>query len=251
MKKCYILNSKKFSDIYDKNIDLRFKFQGIFDAKKIFKHKYTNCMLGSEILVDFSKSAHLGTSEEALDTLILLGNAANKSLDYASTFIKSSLLFVNMERSNLCDIKVLKRIIDISKKLASLGVELVIEITERDFCSSCTRVIEGLSYLKMEKVSLARDDFDYMNLDFKSAGSELKLYYDYVKVEMPLNKAEYSYFNDFLATHYQSKKIVIERIENKTQLKSLDIDKIWGLQGFLFCRGIPLPTIRDKNHIKR
>lgn len=245
MNNCYILNSKTYSNIYDNKIDLRFKFQSIFDAKSIMEYKHTNILLGAEILVDFHKSACLGSTEEVLEKLVSLGNAAHKSLDYASTFLNSSLVFVNMERSNLCDVKILKRICDLSKRLSILGVELVIEITERDFCFSCTRIMEGLSYLKMEKVLLASDDFDYINNDFKEPGSELNLFYDYVKVEVPLNIENKECFDDFVNTHYQSKKIIIERIENINQLQSLDTNKIWGLQGFLFCKGVPLPQIRD------
>ncbi|MBL4560996.1 MAG: EAL domain-containing protein [Labilibaculum sp.] len=229
--------------MYTKNVKLRYRYQNIFSADSVSEINGGYNAIASELLIDRKLSIH--SNAEDLDFVIHFGEAANKTLDYACAYSLSSPLsiFINIERSNLCDVKVIKRICDISKRLELFGTELVVEVTERDFCSKCTKVLEGLTYLKSKEVVLAKDDFDYLTLDFKSINTELALFYEYVKIDVPLNFKEKVIFDDFVEAHYKTKKIIVEKIETKEQLKMLDLIKLWGVQGFLFCKGETISKI--------
>ncbi len=243
MNDCYLLNSNRYETSRMLSSLLLFKCQNIFDPLiESFKNN-RHCIIGAELLVDFQHLKSLGVPLEQSNELISSGEAAHSSLDYASTILGKEVVFVNVERCNLCDMKILKRIITLSNQLLLIGIELVIEITERNFCGICVRVVEGLTYLKENKVKLAADDFDYIGYKNDSKEKELVLYYDYIKLEMPVNEFERMVFNDFIDCYSSVKRIIVERVETTRQMKSLPVDKLWGVQGFLFCKGYMVPRI--------
>ena len=241
MEACYILKSLDYDSLRGISSLLRFKYQNIFLPNLTsVKHQGDN-IVGAELLVDFDYLEAIGIARHQSYRMICMGEASHKSLDYVAAITGKRVVFVNIERSNLCEIKILKRITILNTRLNLLGVELVVEVTERDFCGQCCRVIDGLTYLKNNDVKLACDDFDYTSFRLNQFNSELTLYYDYVKLEFPDNRNEIQDFNKFIKHFSDSKKIIIERIETIEQLRELPLDKLWGVQGFLFCKGVKLP----------
>lgn len=142
-------------------------------------------------------------------------------------------IFVNIERSNLCDIALIATVIDAVRVAKKHGVVLVVEVTERNHCRDCRRVGEGLEMLSRAGVLLAADDYDIYGGDFRSEEVDAGLY-EFIKVNAPLTARE----GDFLkrVCEQRDEKFIIERIEG-TDCLSLDPNLapfIWGYQGYLF-----------------
>ena len=243
MKECYILNSNDFSRICDFKSLLRFKYQNIFKADMDSLIHRSESIIGAELLVDAPRLIEAGVPKSELAHIVCLGEVDLGCLEYAELFLGKDKIFVNIEKVSLCDVKLLKSISSSSSKLKLIGVELVVEITERDFCDSCVRIIEGLSYLKDEKVKLAKDDFEYLDYISDKISRELELYYDYIKVDVPINSLELDRFKEFMEKFGENKRIIIERVETIDQLENINLEKVWGLQGFLFCKGVSIPKM--------
>lgn len=243
MKECYILNTNNFGRKCDVRSVLSFKYQNIFRADmSSIVHRSEN-IIGAELLIDTNRLIESGVTKDELENVIFLGEADFASLKCSEVFLGKEKLFINIEKVSLCNVKLLKSISESNIKLKLIGVDLVVEITERDFCNNCVRIIEGLTYLKSEGVKLARDDFDYTAHINGRDERELELYYDYIKIETPINNIEVRTFNDFINMFGRKKRIIVERVETIEQLRNINLDKVWGLQGFLFCKGVSIPRL--------
>uniref|UniRef100_Q0HR83 Diguanylate phosphodiesterase n=1 Tax=Shewanella sp. (strain MR-7) TaxID=60481 RepID=Q0HR83_SHESR len=243
MNKCYLLKAKGLNDSYIYSLKLNFKYQNIFMASRKALTNPQDTILGAELLIDFSRMNHAGVCHDILDKIVRFGQAANKALDYTKVLSRKSRVFINIERCNLCDIRLLNRIAHISDELFLQDIVLVVEITERNFCGRCLRIVEGLSYLKGRGVSLAIDDYDYHNWSPEIHSVELELFFDYIKLEYPSTAKGKLKFDQFIKFYSNTKRLVVERVSERTQLESLDCEKIWGIQGFLLCRGVSLPRL--------
>lgn len=220
--------------------NLNYKVQKIVDIN--------NKVVAGELLVDFSR-AESNLELQTYLNAINLGIITQFSLDFAFNNItnttnlnKFSTLFFNLERNNLCDVRILSQILELNLVCSLNGLELVVEITERDKCGKCCNVIKGLTFLKERGIKLALDDYDYVFGDFRY--NELKLgYYDYVKVDMSKNQLELDLLRNFVFENnkYFKKGIIVERIEASDELyKNLPHQYIYGYQGFFFCKGISI-----------
>lgn len=165
-----------------------------------------------------------------------------ESLNAAELLESKGSVFVNLERNLLCDTNLLRKIHLVSKRLNDRGVDLVIEITERNICGTCSKIQEGLHTLHRNNVSLAIDDYDYLSDDFRHEELNMNIY-RYIKVNTPLNDSEYNKLSAFSLEH-KNTNIIIERIETEKDLLLNSPINPWGIQGFLFCRGI---KIEDSN----
>ncbi|ASK68958.1 hypothetical protein CF168_08765 [Shewanella bicestrii] len=244
MKNCYILKSCLYESTRNLAVELRFKYQNIFSTKVNGANNLTGkreSIVGVELLLDFNFLLERGVSHTEINDIISLGEAAHSAIDYASQLTSKGVVFINLERSNLCDVKILNRVINLNKMLNTLGVQLVIEITERNYCGRCLRIIQGLTHLRSFDVKLACDDYNFIGHELGARDVELLLYYDYIKLEMPVGEADVNRMNEFIKYYGSDKKIILEKIEENEQLNNVDLDNVWGLQGFAYCKGIQLP----------
>lgn len=189
-------------------------------------------LLGYEILLDFDFARRKGLLENykkgILDMSVIqytLSRLANSSVVF-----NPQRLFVNMERSHLCNPHLLHKVVLVSRQLFLNNVELVLEITESNPCLNCPRISKGLLFLKREGVSLAVDDYNIYDGDFR-APEVLAGIYDYIKIEMPINEREQRCFNLFsLQLEPLCRKIILERVECIEDVKTLV--RPFGLQGY-------------------
>ena len=188
--------------------------------------------IGKEILLHGSSFCHLTFLQK--DVLF-------ESLNAAELLENKGSVFVNLERNLLCDTSLLQEIHLTSKRLNDRGIELVMEITERNICGICSKIQKGLHTLHRNNVSLAIDDYDYLSDDFRYEELNMKIY-KYIKVNTPLNDSEYNKLSAFSLKH-KNTNIIIERIETESFLLLNAPMKPWGMQGFLFCRGIEIKVL--------
>lgn len=224
---------KRYQDKHS-GFDYKFKSQGIYSP--ILERQN----IGIEILVDFEKSninarsnidMILSEASEILVSKIIRSLRSKPTGNWHNKYI-----FINLERSNLCNILLIKRLATLSQHFSSLGINLVIEITERNPCGECHSVRVGLDNLYHEGLTLAVDDFELYKGDFRA--SEInKHHFDYIKVDMPRTNIELRLLESFIQN--RPEHIIVERIENKRQLKELEklSGQIWGYQGYLFDTG--------------
>ncbi|QQX79908.1 hypothetical protein JK628_20790 [Shewanella sp. KX20019] len=228
MSKCRILNLCNSNDL--KSIQCFYKLQSIVNI--------SGDRVASELLIDRLK---LTSNLYDLERKLRFGSLCANALNTASKLSFEKELFINIERRNLCDIKTLIHIRDASISLCDLGVKLVIEITERNLCGNCPRIAEGLTFLRQCAISLAVDDYDYINYDFREDEVKKNNYYEYIKITMASNENELKKMNEFIKILSETHKIIIERIENEKEIYKIDQKYIWGMQGFAFCNGVSLP----------
>lgn len=189
-------------------------------------------LLGYEILLDFDFARRKGLLEDYKKGILDMS-----VIEYTlSRLVRSSMvfnpkrLFVNMERSHLCNPHLLRKAVLVSRQLFLNNVELVLEITERNPCLNCPRILKGLLFLKREGVSLAIDDYNIYDDDFR-APEVLAGLYNYIKIEMPMNELEQRSFNSFsLQLAPSCGKVILERVELLDDVKQLV--RPFGLQGY-------------------
>lgn len=142
-------------------------------------------------------------------------------------------LFINLERSHLCDKFLLCDIVILFKKSAKKNVNIVIEITERDICGNCKEVKGGLEFLNRNGVPLALDDYDLDNVDFRfiELGS---IFYSFIKVDFRSLLTHQIKLEKIIKKH--KFKLIIEHVESETERNwiSLHAPDTWALQGYLY-----------------
>lgn len=244
MDDCYILKSSSYEYARKLAIDLRFKYQNIFNTKVSsstnIADKQKN-IIGVELLLDFNFLYEKGISYNEANEIIYQGEAAHGAIDCAPLIAGKEVIFINLERSNLCDMKILRRVVTLSDRLRFAGVQLVVEITERNYCGRCSRIVQGLTYLKSSNVKLACDDYNFIGYELGVNDAGLLLFYDYIKLELPVGDADFNRMSEFIEYYGSEKKIILERVEANEQLNNVNFEKVWGLQGFAYCKGISLP----------
>ncbi|MGL5668561.1 MAG: hypothetical protein ACRDD9_20835 [Shewanella sp.] len=244
MNDCYILKSLRYEHIRNLAVNLRFKYQNIFSTKVISVDSIAGkreSIVGAELLLNFYFLLERGISHTEINDFITLGEAAHGAIDCASLLAGKGVVFINLERSNLCDVKILNRVINLNETFKNFGVQLVVEITERNYCGKCYRIIQGLTFLKSFDIKLACDDYNFIGHNIGVNDVELLLFYDYIKLEVPVGEADIDKMNEFIEYYGSEKKIILEKIEVNEQLTNVNLDNVWGLQGFAYCKGICLP----------
>lgn len=131
---------------------------------------------------------------------------------------KLNRVFMNIEQQTLCDKLSIAKFIKLKETLMKYSCDLVIEITERMNCGYCNKLEEGLKILKNAEITLALDDYD---LQPEKLPFTLE-YFEIIKTIKP-KKSHTSYFKDYLinAKELKNKEIIIENIEDKTELTEL------------------------------
>lgn len=236
LSNCHVLNGL----YYHQNLDFKFKSQRIVDSEKN--------VIGVEILLDFEAAAFTGRTQEYQDA-IHFGGALFPGINRVIRLLDdkwcsgetNQKLFINVERSNLCDVRALSSIVELSIFLFQQSIDLIVEITERNPCGRCVRVLEGINYLRNAGICLAVDDYDYVDGDFREVELHCGLY-EFVKVNLPKNDEEKRKLNFFIESSIATNKLklIIERVETLDEFSSLPAESIYGFQGFLFCKGLPL-----------
>ncbi|MDV7105983.1 EAL domain-containing protein [Vibrio sp. TH_r3] len=152
-------------------------------------------------------------------------------------------LFINIERSCVCNRVVINQIVHFKNHLKDLNIELVLEVTERELsiCSACQEISSGLLELSINQVNLAADDYDVYADDFRAA--ELSVY-DYVKIEAPKTDYEYEQLKSFLQISNNKFNIIIERVESQAvfnRVCNAEIAaRLQGYQGYTFGKSVAL-----------
>ncbi|KIF51629.1 EAL domain-containing protein [Vibrio owensii] len=211
-------------------IDINYKLQEIVDIK--------GNNLGFEVLID-PRTLSRQAAEEVYSTEIKyphMSRALVARLDryinrYSDDF-KGKHLFINLERSNLCDKYLLCDIVILKKSLEELKANLVVEITERNSCKSCSEIRKGFEFLQKQKVMLAADDYD-LDSDFREK-ELLSGFYQFLKVE---HSTEADHYSKVIELSKKTRtKLIIERVETKAARKKIMKNDVtfWGLQGFLY-----------------
>ncbi|NIY85957.1 EAL domain-containing protein [Vibrio campbellii] len=141
-------------------------------------------------------------------------------------------LFINLERSNLCDKYLLCDLVMLKNALEALNAHLVIEITERSACKDCNSIRKGFEFLRSNKVLLAVDDYD-LNTDFREQ-ELLSGFYQFMKIE---HSAKDNYYSRAIELSKKTRtKLIIERVESHLERSNIALNQVpfWGLQGFLY-----------------
>lgn len=232
MKNCHLFDSLSttFSDDHIISTLNRFHYR----LQKIVTEDKR--VIGYEVLLNFAKA-----DCDSKKTYHQYNNAINdgRALDYLLNhlltkplMIFSKKIFINVERMNLCNKFLMRKLVAVSNLLfLNNDIELVVEITERNQCGSCNEIHKGLTFLKRNVVSLAADDFDIYNGDFRDNEIRMGLY-NYIKVIMPTSPSEVSKLNSFITI--TKEKIIIEMVEDYYILKSLNIKSVYGYQGYAY-----------------
>lgn len=193
--------------------------------------------IGVEVLLDFQRA-----QGEIGNGIIEYTRAINdgRSLDFLlNALLKKTLaysqkkIFINVERMNLCNKVLLRKIATTSRKLyVENDTELVVEITERNPCGYCADILHGLVFLKKNKVYLAVDDFDLYHGDFRNKEVDIGLY-DYIKVNIPESIEQARKLNEFVSS--RKEKIIIEMVDEHNKIRKLGIsNNVFGYQGFAY-----------------
>ncbi|MHA2708843.1 EAL domain-containing protein [Vibrio owensii] len=211
-------------------IDINYKLQEIVDIK--------GNNLGFEVLIDPSTLSKQAAKEVYSREIKYphMSRALVARLDryinrYSDDF-KGKHLFINLERSNLCDKYLLCDIVILKKSLEELKANLVVEITERNSCKSCSEIRKGFEFLQKQKVMLAADDYD-LDSDFREK-ELLSGFYQFLKVEHSNKEEHYSKVIEL--SKKTRTKLIIERVETQVEQMQIIENSIqaWGLQGFLY-----------------
>lgn len=199
---------------------------------------YEREVIGYEVLLDFVKAKRLHPdSIEMYTQAISDGSSLNFLLSSllatkTSQLPAGSKLFINVERVNLCNKFILRKIVAASRMLRTMfEVDLVVEITERNSCGYCNSILQGMLFLKKNKIFLAVDDFDIYGDDFRKKEIDTGIY-SYIKVVMPRSPAEAAVFNSFILT--RSESVILEMVEDHDMISAFELKKIYGYQGFAY-----------------
>lgn len=228
---CFLIENylnKKNNDI--NFIDINYKLQEIVDEE--------DQNLGFEVLIT-PENLPKKTVKEVYHREIRYPHLTrsliarlDKYITHRSDDFKGKHLFINLERSNLCDKYLLCDIVILKNSLADLNINIVVEITERNPCNDCSKIRKGFEFLQKQKVLLAVDDY---NLDYDFRDEELfGGFYHFIKVE---HSCEPNYYSKIIELSKRTRsKVIIERVEThneRQQIRQSDI-QFWGLQGFLY-----------------
>ena len=146
-------------------------------------------------------------------------------------------MFINLELEHLNFIEVIEAIDELNSKLMQVGSRLIVEVTERIPNLSASTYTYALKFLRSHGVSLAIDDLD-IKFDHRLSLVD-EGYFDFIKLEWDVILSEE--IGTFISENKYS-NIILERVEDVSEVKnSLNgLSYVWGLQGFYYCKGIPI-----------
>ncbi|MFH0260671.1 hypothetical protein ACPV5U_12970 [Vibrio mediterranei] len=225
--------------IKQSSANYQYKMQGIYSA--------SGQCIGYEVLIDQIRSREtlLGPN---VHSDLTFSSSANYLLERIKVAVENGrfecdwsgkYIFLNIERSNLCDITLLARLIELNSYLLEKQIGLVVEMTERNVCGSCVRIIEGLTLLKQNGVVTAADDYDIYKSDFRANELDMNLY-EFIKIQSPCSAREVDMLETF--AQIRPEKIIMEHVESTSVFKMLvGLNRFfWGYQGYCFDKGSPI-----------
>lgn len=195
--------------------------------------------IGYEILID-AKGFSVIQVDEIYNKGLMYPHPTKKLMRRIENYIEGGgqllsgkSLFVNLERSHLCDKFLLCDIVILSKKLAHQNASLIIELTERDICGKCSKIDEGIYFLKQNKILLALDDYNINEGDFRNDELDAKVY-NFIKIDFSSITNNLNYIDDILKKH--NLKLIVEYIESESNKEwiSKNLKTTWALQGYLY-----------------
>ncbi len=193
-------------------------------------------IIGHEVLLDFKKAKKyvpegLVQYKKAINDGTALDHLLSRFLNQELSIFDTKV-FINVERMNLCNKILLRKINFVAKNIfRSNNVELVVEITERNPCGFCINIMDGLAYMKRNGILLAADDFDIYGDDFRGKEVGMGLY-DFIKVIMPKSTIEATIFNHFVSE--RRGEVILEMVEDHHQLGKWNLAPVYGYQGFAY-----------------
>ncbi|MHA2799752.1 EAL domain-containing protein [Vibrio harveyi] len=225
----------------NKEPSITYKFQEIRSLSE-------NVIIGFEFLINaskLSKEDSIMVMTEKISEPKFVTNLINTisfhvdNGNLKNTKYSGKKFFINIERNNICDKYLLGELGRLSKNLGDINIELIIEITERNFCGECKKVKEGLDSLSIMGIPLAADDYDIYNGDFRDI-EIVNGTYSYIKVKAPQTHVEKEKIIQFSSKLKKRKeKLIVENVETLTDLNILEAIRPFGVQGFLFHKGEP------------
>lgn len=195
--------------------------------------------IGYEILIN-AKGFSVAQVDEIYNKSLMFPHSTKKLMKRIESYIEDEKqilsgksLFINLERSHLCDKFLLCDIVILSKKLNKKSGTLIIELTERDICGRCPKIDEGISFLKNNNVLLALDDYEVNKGDFRRNELDANIY-QFIKVDFSSVFNNLISIKDILRNH--DIKLIIEYIENESDKEwiSKNLANTWALQGYLY-----------------
>ncbi|EPS4453547.1 EAL domain-containing protein [Vibrio parahaemolyticus] len=135
-------------------------------------------------------------------------------------------LFINVEKFSLLDGYIVDKLVSLTNKYRKTGNMLIIEVTERhEYLDHL--LLQVLPEINDRGLNLALDDFEFRHIK-----SPMLKYFDYIKIEIE-ELYRHEHVTDYLYILVeQKKKIIAERIENRTQLDFALSLPIHYFQGF-------------------
>ncbi|NIY82530.1 EAL domain-containing protein [Vibrio hepatarius] len=142
-------------------------------------------------------------------------------------------LFINLERSHLCDKFLLCDIVILSRKAAHKNVNVIIEITERDTCGKCPEIGTGINFLNKNNVLLALDDYELNKSDFRYKELDTNVY-SFIKVDFASLSNHQEQLDELLEKY--NLKLIVEYIESESDRDwvTQHAPETWALQGYLY-----------------
>ena len=229
---CFILNSVVYNPcltLEHSEINLNFSSEPIVNQDGVAIATEMNLLLNQDVN---QQQLHVFNTGRTLNQLLDIVKKLAIDSDRSIFNEKHTLIFVNIERASLCDVHGLNQIRELSILLHHLGGNLVVGLTNANPCKRCSRVLQGLIFLKEHDILIAANNFNYRNQDFRD--SELKSHlYDFAKLTMPKNKNEMKMIFDFIDSELVSNglKVIVEQVETMHEFKSINYRRIYGYQG--------------------
>lgn len=195
--------------------------------------------IGYEILID-AKGFSVAQVDEIYNKGLMFPHSAKRLMRRIESYIEDGgdilsgkNLFVNLERSHLCDKFLLCDIVILSKKSKKKDINLIIELTERDICGKCSKIDEGICFLKNNKVLLALDDYEINEDDFRRDELNANVY-NFIKVDFLSIKNNLRSIEAILEKY--NLKLIVEYIESERDKEwiSKNLKITWALQGYLY-----------------
>ncbi|HDY8064182.1 TPA: EAL domain-containing protein [Vibrio vulnificus] len=194
--------------------------------------------IGYEVLID-AEGLSIIKADEIYNKSLMFPHSTQRLIRRLEQYINENEkefygknLFINLERSHLCDKFLLCDIVILSRKSARKNVNIVIEITERNICGSCPEVETGINFLSKNKVLLALDDYELDKCDFRHKELEYD-FYDFIKVSFSSLFNHIKELDEIITRH--NLKLIIEHIETESEKKWIlqHVPKTWAMQGYL------------------
>ncbi|HAS6289006.1 hypothetical protein BST55_14455 [Vibrio vulnificus] len=195
--------------------------------------------IGYEVLID-AEGLSIIKADEIYNKSLMFPHSTQRLIRRLERYINENendfygkTLFINLERSHLCDKFLLCDIVILSRKSARKNVNIVIEMTERNICGSCPEVEIGINFLSKNKVLLALDDYELDKCDFRHKELEYD-FYNFIKVDFSSLFNHINKLNNLIKNY--NLNLIVEHIETESERKWVlqYAPKTWAMQGYLY-----------------